>query len=141
CHLARGGTAEVIGRKVTKVRELYGFQPAVDAEAIRAKVLHVDSYGNLLINVTRKLFNEVSKGRTYSILFGQSKESISTIHKTYGDVLPDKTVDFFSTNELLQIAVNKGADGVGSSASTLLGAKTGDPVLVEFGAWPRSEQK
>ncbi len=138
CHLARGGTADVIGRKVAGVRELFGFQPAVDSNTIRGKVVHIDSYGNLITNVQKKLFSETSKGRTFVIHCGRSKHDIKRIHKNYGDVPNGDLVAFFGANELLQIAINKGAEGAGGGASSLLGMHNGDTVRVEFGDWART---
>lgn len=137
CHLARGGTPDVIGRKVVRVRELIGFQPAVDTASIRGKVVHIDHYGNLITNVRKQLFHEVGKGRTFVIRFGRRKDDIAKLHKNYGEVPPGTRVAFFGTNDLLQIAVNKGAEGAGGGAAGLLGVHDGDPVRVEFGEWPK----
>jgi S-adenosyl-L-methionine hydrolase (adenosine-forming) len=139
CHLARGGTADVIGRKVVRIRELIGFQPAVDATSIRGKVVHIDSYGNLVTNVRKQLFTEVGKGRTFRIRFGRSKDDIARLHRTYGEVPHGERVAFFGANGLLQIAVNKGAEGAGGGAASLLGVHDGDPVRIEFGEWPRTD--
>lgn len=133
CHLARGGTADVIGRKVTRIREQIGFQPAVDATSIRGKVVHIDHYGNLITNVRKQLFNEVGKGRPFLIRFGRMKDDMTRLHTTYGEVPHGERVAFFGANGLLQIAVNKGADGAGGGAASLLGVYEGDPVRVEFG--------
>lgn len=137
CHLARGGTPDVIGRKVVTIREQIGFIPAVDPASIRGKVAHIDHYGNLITNIHRKVFNEVGKGRTFAITFGRTKDDVTKLHKTYGDVPHGERVAFFGANDLLQIAVNKGAEGAGGGASSLFGVHEGDPVRVEFKEWAR----
>jgi S-adenosylmethionine hydrolase len=137
CHIARGGTPDVIGRKVVRIREQIGFQPAVDPNSIRGKVLHIDSYGNLITNVRKQLFNEVGKGRTFRIGFGRFKDDITRLDGTYGDVPQGERVAFFGANGLLQIAVNKGAEGSGGGAARLFGVHEGDAVRVEYGEWPR----
>lgn len=136
CHLARGGTPDVIGRKVVHIRELIGFQPAVDANSIRAKVVYVDHYGNLVTNVRRGLFDEVGRGRSFSIGYGRSEDDITRLHRSYNEVPNGERVAFFGSNGLLEIAINKGADnGAGGGASTLFGVREGDAIRVEFGAW------
>ncbi len=134
CHLARGGTPDVIGRKVVTIRELIGFQPAVDAASIRAKVVYVDHYGNLVTNVRRALFNEVGRGRSFRIGYGRTADDITKLHNTYSEVPNGERVAFFGANGLLEIAINKGAEnGAGGGAASLFGVREGDPIRVEFG--------
>lgn len=132
CHLARGGTMDVIGRRVLVIREQIGFQPAVDSTSIRGKVVYVDSYGNLVTNVRRQLFDEIGKGRAFRIGFGHSADDITKVHATYGDVPNGERVAFFNATGLLEIAVNKGVEGSGGGASRLFGVHEDDPVRVEF---------
>jgi S-adenosylmethionine hydrolase len=138
CHLARGGTPDVIGRKVVKIRAQIGFQPATDPASIRGKVMHIDHYGNLITNIRRTLFNDLGRGRRFVITFGRSKDDIDRLHRSYEEVPHGEKVAFFGANGLLQIAVNKGAEGAGGGAASLLGVYVGDPVRVEFGDRPRS---
>jgi S-adenosyl-L-methionine hydrolase (adenosine-forming) len=135
CHLARGGTMDVIGRKVARVKELIGFQPAVDPTSIRGKVLYVDSYGNLVTNVRKHLFDEVGKGRTFRIGFGHRDDDITRLHGTYGDVPNGERLAFFNATGLLEIAVNKGVEGSGGGAARLFGVYQDDTVRIEFGEW------
>lgn len=137
CHIARGGTPDVIGRKVTQIRDQIGFQPATDAQTIRAKVVYIDSYGNLVTNVRKQLFDEVGKGRSFKIGFGRTAYDIAKIDKTYADVQNGDRVAFFGTGGLLEIAVNKGVEGSGGGASRLFGVRESDPVRIDFGEWVR----
>jgi len=132
CHLARGGTMDVIGRKVVRIRELIGFQPAVDPASIRGKVLYIDSYGNLVTNVRKHLFDEVGKGRKFRIGFGISEDDITKINATYGDVPLGERLAFFNATGLLEIAVNKGVEGSGGGAARLFGVKHEDAVRIDF---------
>lgn len=138
CHIARGGTMDVIGRKVARVKELIGFLPAVDATSIRGKVLYIDSYGNLVTNVRRPLFDEVGKGRNFRISFGHSADDITKLHATYGDVPNGERLAFFNAAGLLEIAVNKGVEGSGGGAARLFGVQQEDAMRIEFGVWSRN---
>jgi S-adenosylmethionine hydrolase len=133
CHLARGGTPSTIGRRVEQVREQIGFQPAEDDSSIRGRVLHIDSYGNVVTNVQRMLFEEVSRGRPFRIAFGRSNEGITRLHRHYDDVPLGEKIAFFGMNGLLEIAVNKGVEGNGGGAARLFGVDVQDPVRIDFG--------
>ena len=135
CHLARGGTMDVIGRKVVRLKEQIGFQPAVDPMSIRGKVLYIDSYGNLVTNVRKPIFDEVGKGRTFSIGFGVSDDDITTLHGSYGEVPLGERVAFFNAAGLLEIAINKGVEGAGGGAARLFGVEYEDAVRIDFGDW------
>ncbi len=132
CHLARGGTPETIGRKMGSLRERIGFQPATDDKSIRARVIYIDSYGNLMTNVRRNLFDEVGRGRPFRITFGHSADDITRLHSTYGDVNDGMSVAFFNASGHLEIAVNKGVEGSGGGAARLLGMRENDTVRIEF---------
>ena len=137
CHIARGGTPDVIGRKVLQIRDQIGFQPATDAQSIRAKVVYIDTYGNLVTNVRKQLFDEIGKGRSFKIGFGRTAYDIAKIDKTYADVQNGDRVAFFGTGGLLEIAVNKGVEGSGGGAARLFGVRESDPVRIDFGDWVR----
>ena len=137
CHLARGGTPDVIGRKVVVVKEQIGFRPAVDAQTIRGAIVYVDSYGNVVTNITKQLFNDIGKGRSFAISFGRSRNDIKELNKTYGDVPHGERVAFFGASGFLEIAVNKGVEGSGGGAARLFGLSPQDPVRIEFGRRPK----
>lgn len=138
CHFARGGTPDVIGRKVVQIKEQIGFQPALDSTSIRGKVVYIDSYGNLVTNVRKQVFDEVGKGRTFRIGFGRSNDDITKVHSTYADVPNGERVAFFGASGLLEIAVNKGVEGSGGGASRLFGVHEMDAVRIDFLEWQRS---
>ncbi|HMU12951.1 MAG: SAM-dependent chlorinase/fluorinase [Bacteroidetes bacterium] len=132
CHLARGGAPETIGRKVTSTREQLSFRPSVLADAIKGVVIHIDSYGNVVTNITRAHFNELVKAHTFRITFGRTAHDITTISNSYGDVPSGERVAFFGATGFLEIAVNKGVTGGGGGAAQLLGLRVADPVRVEL---------
>ncbi len=132
CHIARGGMPDVIGRKVVQIREVIGFRPAVDPTSIRGRVVHIDTYGNLVTNVRKQLFDEIGRGRPFTIDFGSKEDRITTISTTYSDVPQGERVAFFGASGLLEIAVNKGVEGYGGGAARLFGVAKQDAVRVDF---------
>lgn len=131
-HLARGGTPETIGRKLQRVNELRHFVPKVERDGIIGSVIHVDSYGNLVTNITRRLFEEVVRGRPFRIRFGRGANDIRQISRNYGDEAPGERVALFGSGGMLEIAINKGTPGTGGGAASLFGMKVGDTVRADL---------
>ena len=132
CHLARGGAVEEIASPASGIRQMSGFTPATDQESIRGAVIHIDIYGNAVTNIHRDLFVRVVKDRSFRIAFGRSQNDITTIHRTYSEVPQGERVAFFGASGLLEIAVNKGAEGSGGGAARLFGLHVQDPVRIEM---------
>ncbi|MCF8259106.1 MAG: SAM-dependent chlorinase/fluorinase, partial [Flavobacteriales bacterium] len=126
CHLAKGGTMEVLG-KATSIRNRgTAFQPAVLDNAIRGIAVHVDNYGNIITNMDRGLFDAVRRERNFEIRFRRGMQRATRIHEYYGNVEEGEVVAMFASTGFLQIAIN------GGSAAQLLGVRPGDIVSVEF---------
>jgi S-adenosylmethionine hydrolase len=127
CHLARGGTMEIIGTTTNdfevKKTEL---KAVLQKDIIRGSIVHIDSYGNAVTNISKNEFERVQKGRSFTILFGREDEMITELSKKYKDVTTAEKLALFGENNQLQIAINKG------EASKLLGLKLYEIVRIEF---------
>lgn len=132
CHLARGGIAGALGRKLQGVREQINVRPVVMDDTIKGEVIHVDHYGNLVTNITKELFTSVVRHRGFRLSFGRSMNDITKIHKTYSDVPPGERVAFFGDSGYLEVAVNKGVMGAGGGAAQLLGLNVTSAVRLEL---------
>ena len=127
CHIARGGTMEIIGTpkgdfKVKKTE----LKAVLQTDMIRGSVVYIDSYGNAITNISRNEFDNTKKGRSFTILFGRENEMITEISEKYKDVTSSEKLALFGQNNQLQIAINKG------QASKLLGLKLHEIVRIEF---------
>jgi len=127
CHLARGGTMEIIGTAVAdfevKSTEL---KAVIEKDIIRGVIICVDRYGNSTTNISKEVFEDVQKGRNFSILFGREDEKITTISVKYKSVPPSEKLAIFGENNLLQIAINQG------EANKLLGLNLHEIIRIEF---------
>ena len=85
CFIARGGNLTVIGKEIFDFKNLVEIQPKINDEQtqIIGAVLYVDNYGNVITNITKKLFTDIGKGRQYSIIAG--KYSFDTIFNKYNE--------------------------------------------------------
>jgi S-adenosylmethionine hydrolase len=132
CHLARGGAASFIGKPAPSLHPADDIRPVLEDGVVKGYVTHVDRYENLITNISRSLFDEVRKGRDFSIIMKRSKHDIRSIATHYGAVPDGERVALFNEAGLLEIAINRGAPGNGGGASSLFGLRKGDLVRVEF---------
>lgn len=125
CHLARGGTIEVLGNIREQLIQRSAFNPVIDGEMIRGNVQYIDSYGNIITNISESLFNEVRKDRRFTIFFRNDKYKINKISENYNDVQESEVIALFGATRNLEIAIR------GGNASSLLGLNLNEIIRVE----------
>ena len=123
--LHRGKFAE-LGVKNTSLEESYFAYPTIDDLAIRGTIIYIDSYGNVVMNITRELFEQARKKRTFTILLRRAEYQVERISSSYEDVEVGEVLGLFNQDGYLEIAINKG------SAEKLLGLKIMDSIRIEF---------
>lgn len=128
CHIARGGTLEIIGSVMQNFsNECAKLEALHDRNGIRGSIIHIDHYGNAITNINERLFKDVAKGRTFSINLGSREHySINSIKTKYNEVPQGEVVALFVSTGLLSISLNNG------SASSLMGLNINDTVRIEF---------
>ena len=141
-HLARGGTLEVIGKPVTEIKQLKEVEPYYNTEnnQIKGNVLYIDNYGNVITNITRKLFNKVGKGRKF--VMKARTATFTEIHETYSDAInfnvekvnreDGKKLAIFNSGSYIELAIYKSNPSTVGSASTLFGLEWRDTVTINF---------
>ncbi len=132
CHIARGGTPEVIGTKIDSIKNRQLFRATAEKNVIKGTVIYIDSYGNVITNIAPKLFKEVQQGRDFRIYLARAAYTISRINKNYNEVPEGEKVALFSSSGYLEIAINKGVEGSGGGANKLFGLKISDTITIEF---------
>lgn len=126
CHLARGGTLEIIGGPKDAVIQRSLFRAVVNGNTIRGTVIYVDSYGNVVTNINEQLYREVGKGKPFTIYFRDSKYRIHHLVKSYNQVEDGDALALFGATGYLEIALNLG------NAGQLLGLNVNETVRIEF---------
>jgi len=106
------------------VNEKILLRPVIDPDVIKGHVMYIDSYENVITNITEPVFKEQRKGRKFRIRF-RSYE-IKKISRSYQDVPPGEILALFDSNRHLEIAMNQG------NAAGLLGLNYKDMIRVEF---------
>jgi S-adenosylmethionine hydrolase len=143
CHIARGGTLEVIGKPVEELKELKGIRPVVNPESnqILGTVIYIDNYGNVITNITKSLFEKIGVGRDFKI--SARTANFSTVHKNYSDAInfdlpPEKREEdgkklaLWNSSGYLELAIYKSNPKTVGSASTLFGLEYWDTITVNF---------
>ncbi len=142
-HIARGGTLEVIGKSITQIKELTGIRPAVSnsMDQINGTIIYIDNYGNVISNITKKLFDEVGRGRKFII--NARTVTLNTIHTHYSDAInfnnppgkreeDGKKLALWNSSNYLELAIYKSSSKTVGSASSLFGLDYRDAIMVNF---------
>ena len=143
CHIARGGTLEVIGKAITEVKKLVELQPSISSDntTISGNIIYIDNYGNSISNISKKLFQEVGKGRNFEII--ANKYVFKKIHSKYSEFVDfsipkemrqnegDRLALFNSAN-YLEIAIYRSNLNTVGGAVSLLGLNYRDKLTIKF---------
>ncbi|MDT0688103.1 SAM hydrolase/SAM-dependent halogenase family protein [Autumnicola psychrophila] len=144
CHLARGGTLEVIGKSISEIKYLKQLEPLVNSEKnqIIGHVLYIDNYGNVVTNITRKFFESVGKGRDF--VMSARMVTFSEIYETYSDAInfdlekekrgeeDGKKLAVYNSAGYIELAIYKSNPHTVGSASSLFGLDLLDTVTINF---------
>lgn len=143
CHIARGGTLEVIGKPTTSIKELTGMRPTTidEKKQIIGNVQYIDNYGNVITNVPKQLFDDFGKGRSFEIR--ARSEVFKRIYSSYGDAIDfnappakrhvdGKSIALWNSSKLLELAVYKSNQQTVGGASSLFGLEYRDTLTITF---------
>ncbi len=98
-------TEKTIATSCTDYMQLMSFQPTATPDSIVGRCLHIDSFGNVITNITQHFFDLVRKGRKFTIHLPGSH--INKIVSDYGDVPETNALALFNTFGYLEIAINR----------------------------------
>jgi S-adenosyl-L-methionine hydrolase (adenosine-forming) len=121
-HILSGKPISEIGTPRKELSSLMAFEPIVNDEYIRGKIIHRDHYNNGISNISEQVFRSFTKGRKFRIRF--RGHTISTLSNSYDDVPEGEALALISTTGYLQIAIHKG------DAYNLLGFSFDESVTI-----------
>ena len=134
-HLARGGKPELLGRVVTEFKTASLPNPAVkeDGKFIIGTVIYIDRYGNLVTNLTKKLVQEVGKGRQARVVLTKGRKPITKILNHYYEENEEgKAIALYNAAGHIEIAIFKSGTDTYGGANDLLGMRINDHINLEF---------
>lgn len=121
-HIA-ANSIDKITVPTTSYKVLNNIQAIVMPDLIRGSVFYVDGFDNVVVNISKALFDEFVGERAYVISFRQYK--ISQLSKHYSEVPEGEVLAMFNDAGYLEISMNK------ANAAGLLGLAYGSLVMVE----------
>ena len=143
CHIARGGTLEVIGKPIYEIKQLTGIKPVVNPEKnqLIGNVIYIDNYGNVISNINKSLFEAVGKGRNFAIQARTTR--FNKIYNRYSDAIDfnqpkhkreedGKKIALWNSSGYLELSIYKSNPSTIGSASTLFGFNYRDTISINF---------
>jgi S-adenosyl-L-methionine hydrolase (adenosine-forming) len=125
CRLANGEAMETLGKPKENLLQRLPFRASSTGNIIRGSIVYVDSYGNVVTNIDRALFDQVRMGQPFVIEFARNYK-IEKISREYNDVPEGEILALFNASNYLEIAMRNG------NVSGLLGLKLNDSITIRF---------
>lgn len=122
--LASGMAITSLGKPMPTFRRMTDRQIKATKKQITGSVIRVDSVGNLITNISRRVFDILSQGKSYTISFGGEK--FRKIHTHYHQAEQGECFILFNSLGLLEIGIYQG------NASELLGLEYDSVVNIIF---------
>jgi len=124
--IAQGLPLNQLGKPYPNVKERFPFMPVAYSSQIIGKIIFIDNYQNLFVNIDKAFFTKVARGRDFVITLRIKDHKVTRISNAYGDVPEGEIVGLFGSSGYLEIAINKGM------AASLLGLQLYDSVSIDF---------
>lgn len=115
----------LLGQPVENFQRKLSLQPVVNHDQIRATIIHVDHFGNVIVNLSKETFERIKKNRNFALYY-KSDEPIVSLCKKYNDVQIGDVCAFFNSINMLEIAVHTG------NAHELLSLNKNETIQIDF---------
>ena len=106
-ELQQGKKLSQLGEPALEYVIKNNLQPMTGRDYIDGQIIHIDNFENVVVNITRKQFEEHRQGRNFSIFFRRD-EVITQLSESYADVPEGHKLAMFNAAGYLEIAINKG---------------------------------
>lgn len=98
----------------------------IEDSVIIGGIIYIDSYYNLITNVSKDLFDRVGMGRKFEIFVQSHYHKVDKIVSSYDEVEEGELLALFNSAGLLEIAINNGF------AAQLLNIVVGGSIRIKF---------
>jgi S-adenosylmethionine hydrolase len=102
------GDIDALGNALPKLNKQVALHPTIQESVIAGTVIYIDSYQNVITNISKELFERIGKGRKFEILVQSYHYKINRINKTYNETSSGELLALFNSAGLLEIAINRG---------------------------------
>jgi S-adenosylmethionine hydrolase len=134
-HLSRGGHPQMIGKRTDYWENLSFPQAYLSGGGIQCQVVHIDDYGNMVLNFTRQMFQDYIGHRNFVIhARATHKSGLRNIYNTFqpkelADGIPFAT---WGVNDFLVVAMKNATILNGGGAARLMGYQKMSNIFIEF---------
>lgn len=126
CKLIEHKDISKLGKEVENLQDRIPLRATIEENSITGTVIYTDSYGNVITNIKKDLFERIGKNKSFEIYVQSKHYMINTINHAYSSVLSGELVAVFNSAGLLEIAINNG------NARKLLNLGTNSNIRIEF---------
>ena len=124
-YILQGKTFHEIGIPTARRTQRISLQAITGKSYIRGSVVHIDAFGNVIVNIDRALFDRIGQGRAFELYFKRFDPICQLSHK-YSDQSVGELLCLFNSAGFLEIAVNMG------QAASLFSLRVDDTVQIDF---------
>ncbi|HAM97690.1 MAG TPA: hypothetical protein DCQ26_03695 [Marinilabiliales bacterium] len=125
-HIINGGQLSEIGTELKGKYRLVEYMPAYEDDSITGSVIYIDSYQNIITNISKELFHQIGKNRKFTITVKKETYSVQRLSHNYSEVESGDLLALFNSLDLLEMAIRNG------KMAELIDVKLNSPVTVKF---------
>ncbi len=107
-HIINHQSLSELGSTQKELYRLVPIRALIQKGTITGQVIYIDSYGNLITNISKELFESVRQEREFEILVQSNHYRISKINQNYHETSEGDFLALFNSSGLMEIAINKG---------------------------------
>lgn len=124
-HLACGIKPNSFGPEIKDYVKPRFTNPTIRGKEILGEVLSIDSFGNIITNITTNLLEDIHviEGASLNVELGKKEETLK-LCKAYGYTPAGTLLSIIGSHDFLEISINLG------NAGKKFKAKAGDPVKI-----------
>lgn len=126
CKLATGAEITKLGSEINELITRIPLRPTIEDNSITGSVIYIDSYKNVITNISESLFKRVKQKSGFEIYIQSRNYKITRINKTYSETPVGELLAIFNSLGLLEIAMCK------ANLTDLLDLTIGSSVRVNF---------
>lgn len=126
CDLIKQQDLKKIGTEVKEMQDRIPLRATIDENSITGTVIYTDSYGNVITNIKKELFERIAKTHSFEIYVQSKHYVIDEISRNYSSAPSGELVAVFNSAGLLEIAINNG------NARKLLNLGLNSNIRIEF---------
>jgi S-adenosyl-L-methionine hydrolase (adenosine-forming) len=124
-YLSHGLPVNELGPPVISFNQKSVIQPVITSNMIRATIIHIDHFENVVVNLKQDLFERICNGRSFALYYKQH-DPIKYLSRDFGDVAVGDPLAYFNSSGYLEIAMNM------DKASSMLNLYKNEMIQINF---------